>query len=245
MGPGLTVITTLLQEQAWRIQSGWMEILNDIGSLDLNLLGWFEEFQIALAEIGEELGEGITLTDILQVLYTPICVIPVNPLADTSAWIEINGRMDSCWKLIQQQLIDNGFDLTAVMWLPGDPQPEGALFPLTVPTVVVRVVDRSGFTGPWGPFEGLVVDATQLEGALLGDTLAPLLGGNDQPFVETDLGEYLAPNVGVNFVDPWVVLNLDAPQSGIIEYDVAHHHPLAWQVVTGGQSPKVCALSGN
>lgn len=242
MGPGLTVISTLLQEQAWRVQSGWMEIINDIGSLDLNLQGWFQELQADLASVGQ----GLTLTDVLQAVYTPICVVPVNPITDTSAWIEINGRMDTCWKLIQQQLLDNGFDVTAVMWLPGEPQPEGLLFPLTKPTVVVRVVDRSGFTGPWGPFEGVLVDATQLEGSVEGNALAPLLDPNNtQPYVQTDLGEYLAPTIGVDFVTPWVMLDLDVDRSGIIEYSVDHHHPLAWQVVTGGQSPKVHALSGN
>lgn len=238
MGPGLTVIYTLLAEQAFRIQSGLWEIINDIGSLDLNFAGWIEELTSR---------SDMSVSDIMNVLHTPICVVPINPITDTSAWIEINGRMDTVWKLIQQQLLDNGFDLTAVMWLPGDPQPQGIPLPLTQPTVVVTLFDRSGITGPTGTFiDGAVVDVVQLEGSLLGNALAPLLDPNDtQPYVETDLGEYLAPEIGVDFVDPWVILDLDVDKSGIIDYSVDHHHPLAWQVVTGGQSPKALAPLGN
>lgn len=239
MGPGLTVIYTLIAEQAFRIQSGVWEIVNDIGSLDLNLQAWIQELTSSV--------EGLSLSEILNVLHTPICVVPINPITDTSAWIEINGRMDTVWKLIQQQLLDNGFDLTAVMWLPGDPQPPNLPIPLTQPTVVVQLFDRSGITGPTGTFlDGAVVDTVQLEGSLLGNALAPILDpDNVQPYVETDLGEYLAPEIGVDFVDPWVILDLDVDKSGIIESSVDHHHPLAWQVVTGGQSPKALAPLGN
>jgi hypothetical protein len=229
MGPGLTVISVLIGEQALRIQIGILTFLSEVGSLDLNIKGWLQELMSA---------SSLKLADILQVLCTPIVVVPINPLTDTSAWIEINGRMDTVWKLIQQQLIDNGFDISAVMWLPGEPQPKGLFIKLTKPTVVVQVFDRSGFTGPWGPFEGLVVDATQLQGALLGNTLQPLLGKNPQPYVNTDLGEYLAPNIGVDFVKPWIILDFDTDKGGIIEYNVDHHHALSWRVVVGGQSPK-------
>jgi hypothetical protein len=232
IGPGLTVIAALIMEQAFRIQSGLFEIVNDLSSLDIG--GAFEVFVQRLTESTD-----ITLTDLLQVLTTPICVVPVNPLTDTSSWIEINGRMDTCWKLIQQQLQDNGFSVTVQVWLPGDPQPAGLLLPLVVPTIVVELFDRSGFTGPFGPFEGLLVDAVQLEGSLLGNALAPLLNPNDsQPFVETDLGEFIAPEIGVDFVTPTVLLDLDVDKSGIMDFSVDFHHPQAYQVVTGGQSPQ-------
>lgn len=232
IGAGLTVLYTLIAEQAFRVQTYLNEIQNDISSLDI---GVFELFFDDL-KAGSP---GLSLTDILQALQTPICVVPVNPLTDTSAWIEVNGRMDTVWKLCQQQLTDNGFSITVQIWLPGDPQPAGLLTPLVVPTVVVELFDRSGFTGPFGPFEGLDVDAAQLEGSLLGDALQPLLNpGDSQPFVETDLGEFIAPSLGVDFITPTVLLDLDVDKSGIIEYSVDFHHPLAYQVVTGGQSPQ-------
>lgn len=230
IGPGLTVIATLIMEQAFRLQMRLWEIVNDITSLDLNFVGWLTE---ALY------GDGAKPMDLMQMLVTPICVVPINVFTDTSAWIEINGRMDSIWKLVNQQLQDNGFDIDATMWVPGDPQPEGLWFPLTVATCVITLRDRSGFTGPWGPFEGLVVDLTQLEGSLLGNALAPLLNPNNEAsYLTPDLGEYIAPTIGVDFIPPSVYFNLDVVESGMIDFSVDHHAPLAYQAVIGGQSPK-------
>lgn len=236
IGPAVTVIHRLISEQAQRLQLHLWELVNNVTSQPL--LGWFADLLY---------GGEAKPADIQQALVTPICVIPVDGFADESAWIEINGRMDTLWKLVQQQLIDNGIDIDCTMWVPGDPQPEGLWFPLTVATCVVRITNRSGFTGPWGPFEGLAIDLVQLEGSLLGNALAPLLNPNNvSPYLATDLGEYVAPALGVNFTPPTCYFNLDAlPESGNIEYDITHHAPLARQVVIGGQSPKVCALSGN
>lgn len=236
LGMGLTVIFCLIAEQSFRIQSGLWRIIDEIGSLEFAFQAWIDELRSV---------SRMSLADIMQVLHTPICVVPVDPWTDTSAWIEINGRMDTVWKLIQQQLLDNGFDMTVQMWLPGDPQPQGLAFPLQNASVVINLYNRSGFTGPWGPFEGLLVDAAQIVGALTQNALEPILGGASQPYVLTDLGEYLAPNIGVDFENPWVIFNCDVDESGIIEYSIDFHHPLAFQVVVGGQSPKVCAPSGN
>lgn len=226
IGPGLTVIATLIQEQAFRLQWHLWDLVNAITSLDL--AGFLADL------FGADSG-----VDLQQALVTPICVLPIDAFTDTSAWIEINGRMDTVWKLIQQQLIDNGFDLDATMWVPGDPQPEGLWFELKVPTCLIKLTDRSGFTGPWGPFEGLAVDLTQLEGSILGNVLNPLLNPtNADPYLATDLGEYIAPTIGVNFTPPTLYFNLDVVESGEIDFVVSHHAPLARQVVIGGQSPK-------
>lgn len=234
MGPGLTVIATLIMEQAWRLQFRLWELVNNITSLHPDFIEWLTNLL------------GGNKADLMQALVTPICVIPPHPLHDTSAWIEINGRMDTVWKLINRQLQDNGFDLDATMWIPGDPQPEGLWFELTVATCVITLRDRSGFTGPWGPFEGLAVDLVQLEGSLLGNALQPLLNpGNEAAYLTPDLGEYIAPTLGVDFTPPVLYFNLDVVEAGYIDFSVDHHAPLAYQAVIGGQSPKVCALSGN
>lgn len=234
IGPGLTVIATLIAEQCFRLQMRLWELVNNITSLHPDFIEWLSELL------------GGNKLDLLQALVTPVCVIMPDVLTDESAWIEINGRMDSVWKLINQQLQDNGFDLDATMWIPGDPQPEGLWFPLTVATCVITLRDRSGFTGPWGPFEGLVVDLTQLEGSLLGNALAPLLNpANEAAYLTPDLGEYIAPTLGVDFIPPSVYFNLDVVESGMIDFSVDHHAPLAYQAVIGGQSPKVGAPSGN
>jgi hypothetical protein len=125
------------------------------------------------------------------------------------------------------------------MWVPGDPQPEGLIFPLQVATCVVRLIDRSGFTGPWGPFEGLIVDLVQLEGSLLGNALQPLLNPkNEAAYLTPDLGRYVAPSIGVDFTPPTVFFNLDVIESGAIDFSIDHHHPQAYQVVIGGKSPE-------
>lgn len=230
-GPGLTVIATLIMEQAFRLQAHLWELVNDITSLDLNFAGWLKNLLYGQ--------ENIRPADLLQALRTPICVVPINPLKDESAYIEINGRMDTVWKLIQQQLQDNGFDVDATMWIPGDPQPEGLSHPLTVATCVVTLTDRSGFTGPWGPFEGLAIDLAQLKGSLLGQALSPLTSAKtENAYLTPDLGEYAAPGIGVNFTPPTVYFNLDVIESGDIDFSIDHHAPLAYQVVVGGQSPQ-------
>jgi hypothetical protein len=237
LGPAVTVINTLIMEQAFRIQSGIWTILNDIGSLDFN-------FQIFAQQVLTGVSLLFSPDELLQVLHTPITVVPVNPFFDTSPWIEINGRMDSVWKLIQQQLLDNGLDISVTMWLPGEPQPPNLAFPITGPTVVVQVLNRSGITGPSGTIlDGAIIDAVQFGGlgigGLAGDALQSLLNpGDSQPYVETDLGEFIAPAIGVNFETPFVIFDLDTPNTGVIEHNVSHHHPLAWQVVVGGQSPQ-------
>jgi hypothetical protein len=227
IGPAITVMKTLIQEQVWRLQLGLWEIVNDIGSLDFDWQAWF----------GALLMQGsLSLTDLQQMLTTPIYVVPTDPIFDTSPWIEIDGRMDTVWRLCQQQLKDNGIDIQATAWLPGEPQPPGVAFPLQVATIVVDIKDRSNVTGFSGTFlDGIERDLVDLEGSLLGTALNPLLnptGAFAPP------GVNIAPAIGVDFIIPWVLFNCDNIKSGIIEHDVAHHHPLAWQILVGGHSPK-------
>lgn len=230
MGPLLTVLTTLLQEQVWRLQLGFWGFVNNLSGLNVN----WKNF------IAPLLTSNVKLTDLQQLLTTPVYVVGVDPLTDTSPWIEINGKMDTIWKLIQQQLADNGCDVTATAWFPGEPQPPGATIPLTVPTVVVQFKNFSGITGPTGTFvAGAVINVVQLEGSILGNALSPLLNPtNKDPFLTPDLGEYIAPTLGVDFQVPWILFDLDTPRSGVIDFDVAHHGPIAYQVIVGGQSPK-------
>lgn len=236
IGPAITVMKTLIAEQCFRLQTGLWELVNNLGSLNLDWESWFGTILIQ---------GGLSVQDLIQALTTPVFVVPTDPLFDTSPWIELDGRMDTCWKLIQQQVKDNGLDVQVAVWLPGEPQPHGALFPLRVPTIVVDIKDRSGITGFSGTFlDGLEIDLVQLEGSLLGNTLAPILNPGN---AFAPPGVIIAPEIGVDFAIPWVVFNCDTPKGGVIEHDVAHHHPLAWQLLLGGKSPKwlVCAPPGN
>jgi hypothetical protein len=227
IGPAITVMKTLIAEQALRIQTGLWELVNNAGSLNPDVRAWFGTLLIQ---------NSLSFNDLMQAVTTPIAVVFTDPLFDTSPWIEIDGRMDTVWKLLQQQLQDNGLVLEVNVWLPGEPQPEGMIIPLQVATIVVDIKDRSNRTGFSGTFlDGLELDLTDLIDSTVGDVVAPLLNPQNE---FAPAGVNIAPLIGVNFVKPWVMFNADNPYGGVIEHDVAHHHPLAWQIVVGGKSPK-------
>src|SRR6185312_13862496 len=173
--------------------------------------------------------------NLLDMLMTPIVVVPTNPLFDTSPWVSFNGRMDKVSTLVEQVVKDNGLVLSADLWLPGDPQPEGLLIPLRNPTIVVDVKNRSGVTGPTGTFlDGIITDTVDLQNSVLGDVLNPFLNPGNQYAPE---GVNIAPLIGVDFVKPWVLFQ-DHPRSGIREFHLSGHAPMAFTVVGGGKSPK-------
>lgn len=222
IGPAVTCIKTLISEQVWRLQLGLWEFVNNIGSLNFDWRAWKGT---ALMSNGNP----------IDMLLTPIVVIPTNPLADTSKWVSFNGRMDKISTLVEQVLKDNGLVLTASLWLPGDPQPDGLLVQLTAATIVVDCKDRSGVTGPTGTFiDGLVTNVVDIVDSALGEVLAPFLNPTNQYAPE---GVNIAPLLGVNFVAPWVLF-YDHPRSGINEYHLYGHHPIAHTIIGGGKSPK-------
>jgi hypothetical protein len=229
IGPAITVFKTMVAENCLRLQFGLWEIFNSIGSLDPDWQAWFGTVLL--------LG-GITLSSIMQLVSTPVCVIFTDPFFDTSPWIMIHGRMDTCWKLMTQQLKDNGLYASMDLWLPGEPQPENVLFPLQVATLIFNIRDYSGVTGPSGTFiDGALKDAVDFEGSILGGVLAPFLNPNNE-YVPPGSNIEIAPAYGINFTPPWVVFNADVDDSGIVAFDIAHHHPLCWSLVMGGRSPQ-------
>lgn len=222
IGPAITCIKTMIAEQCFRLQSGLWELVNNLGSLDLDWTSWF-------GTLLESDGNPIDM------LMTPIVVLPTNPIFDTSPWISINGRMDRIAALVEQAVKDNGLVLSIDIWLPGDPQPEGLLIPLHLPTLVVDVKNRSGVTGPTGTFiDGIVTDLVDLQHGVLGEVLNPFLNPANQYAPD---GVNIAPLLGVDFVTPWVLFQ-DHPRGGLTEFHVYDHHPLAHTVVGGGKSPK-------
>lgn len=222
IGPAITCIKTMIGEQALRLQLGMWELVNNLGSGNLDWEAWFGTL---LMSDGNP----------LDTLMTPIVVVPTNPLFDTSPWVSINGRMDTVAKLVEQTVKDNGLVLTANLWLPGDEQPKGLFIPLTKPTIVVDVKDRSGITGPTGTFiDGIITDVVDLQHGVLGDVLSPFLNPQNEYAPE---GVNIAPALGVNFVKPWVLFT-DHPRGGLNEFHVNGHAPLAHTVIGGGKSPK-------
>ncbi|MGW5519282.1 Gp37-like protein [Nocardia africana] len=211
VGPAVSVIEFLITINAIRLQLGLWEIVNNI----LDPAAWF-------ATAMEKEG-----------LLTPIAVVPTNLLTDTSKWVAISTRMDTVATIVTQICKDNGLSLTADLWLPGEPQPTDA-FTLTVPTIVVRVVDKSGVTGPTGTIiDGLIEDAAEIVDGAFGEVVNPLQNSQYLP-----PGVVIAPEFGVNWTPPWPVYYVDNPRSGVKECHVNAHHPLAYTVVGGGKSPR-------
>jgi hypothetical protein len=222
IGPAITCIKTMIAEQCFRLQSGLWELVNNLGSLNLDFRSWF-------GTILESDG------NVIDMLMTPIVVLPTDPIFDTSPWVSFNGRMDKISTLVEQVVKDNGLVLTANLWLPGDPQPVGLLIPLKLPTIVVDCKNRSGVTGPTGLFiDGLITDVVDLQGSVLGETLAPFLNPSHQYAPE---GVNIAPLLGVDFVKPWVIFQ-DHPRGGLTSFHLNGHHPQAFTVIGGGKSPK-------
>lgn len=222
LGPAITCIKTCIQEQAFRIQSGLNEAINNLLSGNLDWESWIGTF---LESDGNP----------IDMLMTPLVVVITDVLTDTSPWVSFNARMDKVSTVVEKVIKDNGLLLSATLWLPGEPQPEGLVIPLTLPTIVVDVKDRSGITGPTGTFlDGLITDTVDLQNSVLGDVLAPFLNPTGEYAPE---GINIAPAIGVNFVQPWVIFQ-DHPRGGLTEFHLFGHHPLAYSIIGGGKSPQ-------
>lgn len=222
IGPAVTCVKTLVAEQCFRLQSGMYELLNNLGSLDLDWQSWFG----TLLE-----SDG----NLLDMLMTPIVVVPTDPIFDQSPWVSFSGRMDQCSTLIEQVCKDTGTNVTVQLWLPGDPQPAGLLIPLTLPTIVVDATDNLGVVGPTGTFlDGILQVVVDLADSMLGNVLAPFL---NPTAAYAPQGINIAPSLGVNFVQPWVVFT-DDDNGPLIEFSVKGRTPLAYTVVAGGKSPQ-------
>lgn len=235
IGTAVSVIKWIISTQAFRLQSGMWDLINNLGSLNLDWRSWFGTLlmQDVLGPDGH-----FDVSDIMRMLRTPIYVLqkPLDFLFDTSPLISVNWRMDKLYDLIDQIVKDNGLVVEVKLWRPGDPQPdEDMLFPLTVPTIVVDVKDMMGIVGPTHTFlDGILRTLIDLEDSVFGEILDPFLNPQGLPAPE---GFNIAPLFGLNWIPPWAIFNADHPQSGC-KGEVAHHHPLAWRTVIGGKSPK-------
>lgn len=221
IGPAVTCVATLITEQCFRLQSGLWELLNNLGSLDLDWTSWF-------GTLLESDGNPVDM------LMTPMVVVPVNTVLDTSPWVSFSGRMDQLDTLIEQVCKDTGTNVSIGIWLPGDSQPAGLAVPLKAPTILVYVTNNLGVTGPAGNFlDGILQDTVDLLDSTTGNMLAPFLNPNNEYAPQ---GINIAPVLGVNFVQPWILVT-DDPRSSV-EFSIKGRHPLAHTVVGGGKSPQ-------
>lgn len=236
IGPAISVLKWLLGTQAFRLQSGMWDLVNNLASLNLDWRSWFGAF---LMQDPDGPDNEFGLDDIMRMLRTPVYVVPTNPLADTSPFISINWRMDRVGSIFEKAVADYGLSVEVKLWRPGDPQPGSdpllALFPLTVPTIVVDIKDRMGVVGPTGTFlDGILRVVVDLEGSLFGEALSPFLNPNGEYAPD---GWNIAPLLGVHFLPPWAIFNGDDPQGGV-SGKISHHTPESWRVVIGGKSPQ-------
>lgn len=221
LGPIVTVINAMIAEQAFRLQSGLWELPNNLASLNLDWRAWF-------GTVLQSRG------NLLDMLHTPIYVCHVNPLLDTSPFVAITARMESVSSVIDKLITGYGISVEVELWLPGDPQPD-EWSRLSVPTYVVRVVDRSNVTGPTGTIiDSIVKQIVLLEGSVFGNVLAPLLNPDGRYAPD---GVFIAPTIGVDFVPPWCLL-IDHPRGPMEAFEIVDHHPQGWQILIGGKSPK-------
>ncbi|GFG72682.1 Gp37-like protein [Mycobacterium botniense] len=228
IGPAITVFKTLVAENCMRLQLGLWELFNTLGSLDLDWRTWFGTILMQ---------NSISLSEFMQMVTTG--VRDTHRPADRHIAMDRGQRShghavaaDATTARRQRYLSQHGFvDARRAAT-------RRTAVDLQAPTLCFNLRNYLGVTGPTGTVvDGAVQDLVDLEGSLLGGVLNPFLNP-DNEYVPPGSDIVIAPTLGVNFVPPWVVFNADADDSGIVSMDVAHHHPVCWQVILGGKSPK-------
>lgn len=163
----------------------------------------------------------------------PIVVMPGAFLTDTSMWSVFSTRFGNAHDVLAPTLSDAGLQLVARRWLPGDPQPAPAHFILTEPTLVLDVIDKSGYRGLTGTaIDGLIHYITAVADDLINE-VANEIGIPDAP-------EYgLSGFMGTAPQRPWVAWRgaRRTGLSGIGQWQSTVHKALAGAIVTGGHSP--------
>jgi len=163
----------------------------------------------------------------------PIICMPGNFFTDTSEWCVLATRFGNLHDAISYTMKCAGLQLQAIRWLPGDPQPASSWFVLTQPTLVLNLVNKSGFVGPTGTvIDGLLETTSVL--------LATGISEVQQAIAADANPTYLEPTFfGTIQTQPWVVWQngLKTGLSGIQTWEMDIHKPLAVTIVTGGKSP--------
>ncbi|MBF6298209.1 hypothetical protein IU459_11725 [Nocardia amamiensis] len=159
--------------------------------------------------------------------------MPGNFLTDTSMWSVIATRFGNAHDVLAATLSDAGLQLVVRRWLPGDAQPAPDHFILTEPTLVLDVVDKSGYRGLTGTaLDGLIHFITAVADDLINE-VATVVGVPDAP-------EYAVSGwMGTAPRRPWVAWRnaRRTGVSGIGEWQATVHKALAAAIVTGGHSP--------
>jgi len=227
-GSIVSVIESMIAEQALRIQSGFFDLINNLLSLNLDMRAWFG----ALLQSNGNLN---------TMLKTPIYVVRTNPFLDGSPLMVRTVRMEPIGTVIKDVTRAYGVDIRVDLWLPGDDQPDFwsknyESMRLTQPTYVVTVKDRTQIEGPTGTIADSVVKTiVDVGGSLLGGIINPLIRE-----VNGFSGFFESPILGVNFTEPWATLFAPEPgeKAALVSCKITDHTPKGWQHVVGGRSPR-------
>ncbi|MCT7361235.1 Gp37-like protein [Mycolicibacterium llatzerense] len=234
--PICTAIESMAAEQSLRIQSGMWEFVNNALSLNPDVRSYFGTVLQAIKRDGKP----------STILKTPLYVVRTGLLRDSSQIYVKTVRMQTVGQIITEITAAYGVDVRVYLWRPGMPQPD-KWANLEVPTYVMVVKDRTQIEGPTKSVLDsalrLVVD---VQGSLLGNTLAPLLNPDGKYAPE---GLYIAPRLGIEFAMPYAMIvtpdyvitedgDVVREKSPLVSCEIAHNTPLGWQHIIGGKSPK-------
>jgi len=110
-GPLCTVIEAMAAEQAFRIQSGMWEIVNNIAGLNPDFRAWIGTMLQRIKNEGQN-------------LHTPLYVVRTGLLTDGSPLFCRTVRMETVGAVITDITQAYGVDVRIYLWRPGDPQPD-------------------------------------------------------------------------------------------------------------------------
>lgn len=223
-----TVCETMVSECAIRIQSGWLEFINNGLSLNPDVRAWFGTILQALNR------DGLSVSTFTRMLKTPLYVKRTNPFLDTSPMVARAVRMEPCGQVFRDITKAYGVETRMDLWRPGDPQPD-MWANLDQPTYVFSTYDRSQIEGPTKTVLDSVLRTTIDLGGSLGSIFSPVI--KQVPGMD---GVFHAPLLGVNFEQPYAIGIAPEPggDSSIISCEIADHTPDGWQHIIGGRSPK-------
>ena len=236
-----TVLENMVAECALRLQSGWLEFINNALSLNPDIRAWFGTILQALNR------DGLSIQTFTRMLRTPMYVKRHNPFLDTSPLVGRTVRMETVGAVARDITRAYGVDTNVQLWRPGDPQPDNwtkNFFPLDQPTYVFSTKDRSQITGPTHTvLDSVIRQVVDLGGALGGifNVLVDQVPGMDGAFYSPFLGQdYETPYAIVELPDQVMDRdgNVTAGESSVIWAEVADHTPEGWQHIIGGRSPK-------
>lgn len=223
-----TCLENMVAECAMRIQSGWLEFINNGLSLNPDVRAWLGTILQALAR------DGLSVQTFGRMLKTPTYVKRTNPFLDTSPGFAKTVRMETCGAVIKENTRPYGVVTSMDLWRPGDPQPD-RWANLDRPTYVFSTRDGSQIEGPTKTVLDSVLRTVVDLGGSLGGIFKPI--AQQVPGMD---GVFHAPAIGVNFEQPYAYVV--APESGedssIIACKIRNQTPEGWQHIIGGRSPK-------